>query len=92
MDQAAHALTAGAKARWYGEPQSQITKAQGEAISIESLKDTQNALLAFSNILIVKIDGVPLVRELTPSKSSTYSTILSSTPIRSWRSACSTSA
>ncbi|MGJ6967823.1 hypothetical protein ACSDR0_38525 [Streptosporangium sp. G11] len=70
LEHAGDALTAGAKARWYGEPQSQITKAQGEAIAnlLDTLQNTENALLAFSNILIVKIDGVPLVRELTPEQ------------------------
>ncbi|MEV4186008.1 hypothetical protein AB0J28_31745 [Streptosporangium canum] len=70
LEQGGDAFTAGAKARWYGEPQSQITKAQGEAIAalLTTLENTQNALLAFSNILIVKIDGVPLVRELTPEQ------------------------
>lgn len=70
LEQGGDAFAAGAKARWYGEPQSQITKAQGEAIAslLTTLENTQNALLAFSNILIVKIDGVPLVRELTPEQ------------------------
>ncbi|MFI6538765.1 hypothetical protein ACIBHY_40370 [Nonomuraea sp. NPDC050547] len=70
LNTTADALTAGATARWYGEPQSQITKAQGEAIAalLETLKGTDNALLTFSNILIVKVDGVPLVRELTPEQ------------------------
>ncbi|WP_203974679.1 hypothetical protein [Planotetraspora silvatica] len=70
LEQAGDALTAGAKARWYGEPMSQITKAQGEAIAglLNSLQNTQNALLTFSNILLVKIDGVPIVRELTPEQ------------------------
>lgn len=70
LDQAGDALTAGLKARLYNEPMSQITKAQGEAIAnlLNTLQNTQNALLAFSNILIVKIDGVPLVRELTPEQ------------------------
>ncbi|MEU7900346.1 hypothetical protein AB0B45_46875 [Nonomuraea sp. NPDC049152] len=63
-------LKAGAQARWHGEPQSQITKAQGEAIAalLTSLQETQNASLTFSNILVLKVDGVPLVRELTPEQ------------------------
>jgi transcriptional regulator with XRE-family HTH domain len=63
-------VQAGAVARWYGEPQSQITKAQGEAIAslLTALEGNQNALLTFSNILVLKVDGVPLVRELTPEQ------------------------
>ncbi|MEU7857833.1 hypothetical protein [Nonomuraea sp. NPDC049141] len=70
LDQVGDLAVAGAKARWHGEPQSQITKAQGEAIAslLAALEGNQNALLAFSNILIVKVDGVPLVRELTPEQ------------------------
>ncbi|MFD1937584.1 MULTISPECIES: hypothetical protein [Nonomuraea] len=45
-------------------------KAQGEAIAglLAALEGNDNALLAFSNILILKVDGVPLVRELTPEQ------------------------
>ncbi|WP_432928212.1 hypothetical protein ACQPZZ_01515 [Microbispora sp. CA-135349] len=70
IDQAGDAFTAGAKARWYGEPQSQITKAQGEAVAnlLDKLQTTPDALIMISNILIVKVDGVPVVRELTPEQ------------------------
>jgi hypothetical protein len=70
IDDAVGKGRAGLEARWYGEPQSQITKAQGEAIStiLTALKDTENALLTFSNMLVLKVDGVPLVRELTPQQ------------------------
>ncbi|KAA9379649.1 hypothetical protein F5972_08325 [Microbispora cellulosiformans] len=70
LDQAGDAFTAGAKARWYGEPQSQITKAQGEAVAnlLDKLQSTPDALIMISNILIVKVDGVPVVRELTPEQ------------------------
>ncbi|MFI7451386.1 hypothetical protein ACIBQX_28085 [Nonomuraea sp. NPDC049714] len=70
VDGAVGVARAGAEARWYGEPQSQITKAQAEAIAaiLQSLEGTDNALLHFSNMLILKIDGVPLVRELSPEQ------------------------
>ncbi|WP_219519508.1 hypothetical protein [Nonomuraea ceibae] len=70
VDGAVGVARAGAEARWHGEPQSQITKAQGEAIAaiLQSLENSSNALLYFSNVLILKIDGVPLVRELSPEQ------------------------
>ncbi|WP_214106409.1 hypothetical protein [Acrocarpospora catenulata] len=70
LDSTAHAARAGMQARLYGEPQSQITKATSEAVAslLDTLKDNSNALIAIGDILIVKVDGVPLVRQLTPEQ------------------------
>jgi hypothetical protein len=70
VDSAVGMGRAGLEARWFAEPQSKITLAQGEAIAklIDSLKDTENALLSFSNILILKVDKKLIVRELMPEQ------------------------
>jgi hypothetical protein len=48
VDSAVDIGRAGLEARWFAEPQSKVTLAQGEAIAklIDSLKDTENALLS----------------------------------------------
>ncbi|MEU8196226.1 hypothetical protein AB0C10_20815 [Microbispora amethystogenes] len=71
LESATDIFAAAVKARLYSEPQAQVTKAQGEAISnlIKSLESTPNALIQFSNLLIIKADSVPYVRELTPEQA-----------------------
>ncbi|WP_170321342.1 AfsR/SARP family transcriptional regulator [Acrocarpospora pleiomorpha] len=67
---AAGAVRAGLQARVYGEPQSQITKATSDAVAnlLQTLQNNENALIAIGDILIVKVDGIPLVRQLTPDQ------------------------
>ncbi|GIH51676.1 hypothetical protein SAMN05421833_12983 [Microbispora rosea] len=71
FENAADTLMAAAAQRLYAAPQAQISKDQSEAIAklITSLEGSANALVTFSNLLLIKVDGTVLVRELSPAQA-----------------------
>ncbi|MFD1535611.1 hypothetical protein [Nonomuraea guangzhouensis] len=86
VDLIADELVAGAKARFLGAAHAQVTEQQANAIAqlLASLQGSSDALLTFSNMLIAKVNNVPVVRELSPAQRDflMQNPSLSSTPGR----------
>ncbi|GIH28660.1 hypothetical protein Aph01nite_69700 [Acrocarpospora phusangensis] len=70
LEQSADKLKAGAEIRWYDEPAAQASKVQAEAVAalMAAVQESANAFILIGNLLLIKIDGFPYIRELTPAQ------------------------